>query len=122
MQDGVAANVVFLLQLLYRWQWTRAPFARRDPPAEDGRQLPVGRLRRSMINCHKIKLGQCRCKPISAYICSDLICTHLIAMVEPPDQVPRLRKFRAEHPEWTIYPENNGWTWIAEHDGWTWIA
>ena len=36
---------------------------------------------------------------------------------ERPDQVPRLLKFRAEHPDWNVYAEDMGWTWTAEHDG-----
>ena len=66
-QDGVAANVVFLLELLDRGQWTGAPFTRRDPVTEDGRELPVSRLGQVMIHFHKIKVGQYRSGLISRY-------------------------------------------------------
>jgi hypothetical protein len=72
-QDGVAANVVFLLELLDRGQWTGAPFTRRDLVAEDGRELPVSRLGQVMIHFHKIKVGQYRPGLISRYACSALL-------------------------------------------------
>ena len=73
-QDGVAADVVFLLELLDRGQRAGAPLTRRDLVAEDGRELPVSRLGQAMIHSHKINVGQCRPGLVSrvCLLCSGL--------------------------------------------------
>ena len=76
---------MFLLELLDRGQWATAPLTTRDPGAEDGRQLPVGRLGQAMIHCHKIKVGQLRPSLISGYICSALVCVNLRLAVPGAD-------------------------------------
>ena len=139
-QDGVAANVVFLLELLDRGQWTGTPFTRRDLVAEDGRELPVSRLGQVMIHFHKIKVGQYRPGLISRYNCSALICVSLYLAV--PGWLTRVRarsltgprvrqgkrswvcrlirspgnsSFIQDHPEWSIHPQD-GPRFTAEKD------
>jgi hypothetical protein len=63
-QDSVAADVVFLLQLLDRGQRAGTPLAFGDLGAQDRGELPVGRLGQSMIHAHKINVGQYRPGPI----------------------------------------------------------
>jgi hypothetical protein len=65
MQDGVAADVVAVLQLLDRRKRTGAPLARRDPGAQDPGQLLIGRHRGAMINRHTFNVDQSRAEPTS---------------------------------------------------------
>ena len=77
MQNGVATNVMLLLELLHRRQRTVAPLTLGDPGPEDGGELLVGRFRRAMINGHTIKLDHQRSELITRYIYSDLYCSDL---------------------------------------------
>ena len=77
-QDGVATDVVFLLELLDRGQRTGLPLTVSDLGAQDRGELPVGRLGQSMIHSHKINVGQYRPRLTRRYICSALVCVTLI--------------------------------------------
>jgi hypothetical protein len=59
-QNGVATDVMLLLELLHGRQGTIAPLTLSDPGPEDGGELLVGRFRRAMINGHMIKLDHQR--------------------------------------------------------------
>jgi hypothetical protein len=67
-QDGVPADIVFFLKLLDRRQRPGPPLAIGDLGAQDRSELPVGRLRQSMIHTHKINVGQYRPRLIRGYI------------------------------------------------------
>lgn len=77
-QHGIAADVVFLLKVLHGRQWTAAPLAFGDSGPEDGSKLLVGRLGRSVVYGHQIKLEPMRSDLSMEYICSALICSTLI--------------------------------------------
>ena len=64
-QYGVAAYILFLLELLHGRQGTVAPLAPGDPCSEDGGQLLVGRFRCPVINGHMIKLDHRRSELIT---------------------------------------------------------
>ena len=59
-EHGVAANAVLLLQMLHRREGTASPLALGNPGSEDGGELLVGRLRRSVIHSHRAKLDPSR--------------------------------------------------------------
>jgi hypothetical protein len=67
-ESRVSAHTVLLLELLDRWQRTRAPFPGLDLGAEDGRQLLIRWRRRIMINCHEANVSQARSVLTSRYI------------------------------------------------------
>ena len=81
-QDGVAADVVFLLQLLDRRQRAGPPLALSDLGPQDRGELPVGRLGQSMIHAHKINVGQYRPGLTRGYVCSALVCVTLHSYLE----------------------------------------
>jgi hypothetical protein len=71
-QHGVAADVVFLLELLHGRQWTVAPLALGDPRPEDSGQLQIGRFGCPVINGHMIKLDHRRSDLSTGYLSSAL--------------------------------------------------
>ena len=101
-QHGVAADVVFLLQLLDRRQRAGAPLALSDLGAQDRGELPVGRLGQSMIHSHKINVGQYRPGLTRGYICSALVCVTLHTIWKPPDAVAEVGPMTEVHDEQAI--------------------